>query len=207
MYVLAINGSPRKGGNTDNMLQQVLAPLKEADWKTEQYQLGGKQIRGCTACMKCWENQNMKCVVPNDCLNEVIEKMARADAIIIGTPTYFADVSTEIKALIDRSGMVGLANGSKFAGKIGAAVVAVRRGGGIHAFDTINHLFQISRMIVPGSTYWNLGYGLHQEEVLGDAEAMANMKNLGENVAWLGKAIKPHMDSFPQVKTLYGEGE
>ncbi|WP_298038705.1 flavodoxin family protein [uncultured Desulfuromonas sp.] len=206
MYALAINGSPRKGGNTDNMLQTVLEPLKEAGWETEQCQLGGKQVRGCTACMKCWENRDLKCVLKNDPFNEVFEKMVRADAIIIGTPTYFTDVTAEIKALIDRAGFVALANDGLFGGKIGAAVVAVRRGGGIQAFDTINHLFQISRMIVPGSTYWNLGFGLHKEEVLEDAEGMANMKNLGQNIAWLGKAIKPHMDSFPQVESQVSEG-
>lgn len=206
MYVLAINGSPRKGGNTENMLQQVLAPLNDAGWDVELYQLGGKAIRGCTACMKCWENQDNKCIVDNDKLNEVYEKMLRADAVVIGTPTYFADVSTEIKALIDRAGMVGLANGGVLGGKIGAGVVAVRRGGGTHAFDSINHLFQISRMIIPGSTYWNLGYGLQKEEVLDDEEGMANMKNLGENIAWLGKAIKPHMDSFPRMDSQPKEG-
>lgn len=206
MYVLAISGSPRQGGNTENMLQQVLAPLKNAGWETDLYQLGGKPIRGCTACMKCWETQDNKCIVGNDKLNEVYEKMLRADAVVIGTPTYFADVSTEIKALIDRAGMVGQANGGALSGKIGAGVVAVRRGGGIHAFDSINHLFQISRMIIPGSTYWNLGYGLHQEEVLNDDEGIANMKNLGESIAWLGKALKPHMDSFPQVNGFPKEG-
>jgi multimeric flavodoxin WrbA len=206
MYVLAINGSPRKGGNTENMLRKVLAPLDEAGWKTELYQLGGEPMRGCIACMKCWENKNNKCILDTDKLNEVFEKMVRADAVVIGTPTYFADVSTEIKALIDRAGMVGLANGGVLGGKIGAGVVAVRRGGGIHAFDSINHMFQISRMIIPGSTYWNLGYGLHKEEVLNDTEGVANMTNLGENIAWLGKAIKPHMDSFPKVENLVAEG-
>ena len=207
MYTLAINGSPRKGGNTDNLLQKALEPLQAAGWETEHYQLGGKKIRGCMACMKCWENKDMKCVVDNDKFNEVFEKMVRADAIIIGTPTYFSDVSAEIKALLDRSGFVALANGHQFAGKIGAAVVAVRRGGGIHAFDTINHMYLMSRMIVAGSTYWNLGYGLDKGEVLGDAEALANMQNLGENIAWLGNAIKPHMDSFPKFENLFGEGE
>ena len=206
MYVLAINGSPRNGGNTECMLNKVLAPLKEAGWETELYQIGGKLIRGCIACMKCWESQNNKCIVDTDELNEVFEKMLRADAIVIGSPTYFADVSTEIKALIDRAGMVGLANGGVLGGKIGAGVVAVRRGGGTHAFDSINHLFQISRMIIPGSTYWNLGYGLNKEEVLGDSEAMVNMKNLGENIAWLGKAIMPHKGSFPKVDNLVAEG-
>jgi len=202
MYALAINGSPRTGGNTDSMLQKVLEPLSEQGWETEKYQLGGKQIRGCMACMKCWETKNMKCIVDNDPLNEVMEKMVRADAIIIGSPTYFADVSTEVKALIDRAGFVALGNDRAFAGKIGAAVVAVRRGGGIHVFDSINRLFTINQMIIPGSTYWNLGYGLEKAEVLNDAEGMANMTNLGENIAWLGKVMQPHMDSFPRAGGL-----
>ena len=92
MYILAINGSPRKGGNTENMLHKVIAPLDEAGWETELYQLGGKPIRGCIACMKCWENQNNKCVIDNDKLNEVFEKMLRADAVVIGTPIDLARI-------------------------------------------------------------------------------------------------------------------
>ncbi|XPV77003.1 MAG: flavodoxin family protein [Desulfovibrio sp.] len=206
MYVLAINGSPRKGGNTDSLLDETLKPLAEAGWEVEKFQLGGKKIRGCMACMKCWENRDGKCVVDNDPLNEILEKMVRADAIILGTPTYFTDVSTEIKALIDRAGFVSLANGGMLAGKIGAAVVAVRRGGATHAYDTINHLFQITRMIIPGSTYWNMGYGLNKGDVLEDTEGLANMKNLGEGIAWLGKAIKPHMDTFPQAGPNHRDG-
>lgn len=205
MYVLAINGSPRKGGNTEVMLKKALEPLKNAGWETELYQLGGKKIRGCMACMKCWENKNSQCVVDNDKLNEVYEKMVRADAIIIGSPTYFADVSTEVKALIDRAGMVALANDRQFDGKIGGAAVAVRRGGATHVFDTINHLYQINGMIIPGSTYWNMGYGLNKEEVANDDEGMANMEHLGRSIDWLGKAIKPHMDSFPKAGEQYGE--
>lgn len=206
MYALAINGSPRKNGNTEHMLQGALEPLRVAGWETELYQLGGKKIRGCMACMKCWQNRDRKCVVDNDCLNEILEKMVRADAILIGSPTYFADVSTETKALIDRAGFVALANDGLLAGKIGAAVVAVRRGGAIRVFDTINHLFQISRMLVPGSTYWNFGFGLEKGDVLSDAEAMGNMNNLGEMIDWLGKATKPHLDSFPKVANHFGEG-
>ncbi|NDV25273.1 flavodoxin family protein [Desulfovibrio sp. JC010] len=206
MKVIAINGSPRKGGNTETMLKKVLEPLEAAGWETELYQLGGKKIRGCMACMKCWENKDNKCVVDNDKFNEVYEKMVEADAIVIGSPTYFTDVTAEIKALIDRSGFVALANDRQFAGKIGGAVVAVRRGGATHVFDTINHLFQINGMIIPGATYWNMGYGLNKGEVAEDAEGMANMLNLGQSIDWLGKAIKPHMDSFPKVGDQYGEG-
>ncbi|WP_419780717.1 flavodoxin family protein [Maridesulfovibrio sp.] len=206
MYVLAINGSPRKGGNTEVMLNKVLEPLEKEGWETELYQLGGKKIRGCIACMKCFENKNEKCAVDNDKLNEVYEKMVRADAIVIGSPTYFTDVTAEIKALIDRAGLVAIANDRQFAGKIGGAVVAVRRGGATHVFDTINHLYQISGMIIPGSTYWNMGYGLNKGEVSDDGEGMVNMQNLGECIAWLGKAIKPHLESFPKVDNPSGEG-
>lgn len=197
MYALALNGSPRKGGNTETLLTHALAPLTEAGWETELVQIGGKPIRGCMACYKCFENKDMRCAVKNDILNDVLEKVARADALILGTPTYFTDVSAEMKALLDRCGMVSIANGSALRGKIGAAVVAVRRGGATHAFDTINHMFLMSQMIVPGSIYWNMGYGRDRGEVLGDAEALANMRHLGQAIDWLGTAINPHRDSYP----------
>src|ERR1019366_6232218 len=140
MKAVAINGSPRKGGNTEILLKKALVPLAASGWETGFIQLGGTPIPGCQACYQCFE------------------KMVAADAIILGSPTYFTDVSAEMKALLDRAGLVALANGGLFRGKIGAAVVAVRRGGGTHAFDTMNHMFLMSGAIVPGSTYWNLGF-------------------------------------------------
>ncbi|MDY0040624.1 MAG: flavodoxin family protein [Desulforhabdus sp.] len=198
MYALAVNGSPRKGGNTEALLSHVLEPLEKAGWNTELIQVGGKKIRGCTACFKCFENKDLRCSVDNDRFNGVMEKMLQADALIIGSPTYFTDVSAEIKALLDRSGLVALANGRAFAGKIGAAVVAVRRAGATHVFDTINHMFLMSQMIVPGSTYWNVGIGLEKGAVKADDEGLSNMRNLGETIAWLGKAMKPNMAAFPK---------
>lgn len=199
MYALAINGSPRRKGNTETLLEATLAPLQEAGWETELYQLGGKTIRGCMACGKCFAKQNKRCVVDNDVFNDVMDKMVRADAVIIGSPTYFTDVSAEVKALLDRAGYVALSNGKLFRGKIGAGVIAVRRGGGTHAYDSINHMYLMSQMIVPGSTYWNLGYGLDKGDVKSDREGLNNMKNLGETINWLGKAILPHLDSFPEA--------
>jgi multimeric flavodoxin WrbA len=198
MKVVAINGSPRKGGNTEILLRKVLEPLEAAGWDTELIQVGGKEIRGCIACYKCFENKDMRCAVKKDIFNDCMGKLVDADAMVFGSPTYFTDVSAELKALIDRSGLVSLANGGAFAGKIGATVVAVRRGGGTHVFDSINHMFLMSRMIVPGSIYWNIGIGLDKGDVLKDEEGLRNMRNLGETVAWLGKAIKPNMGSFPQ---------
>ncbi|EPR44484.1 NADPH-dependent FMN reductase [Desulfovibrio sp. X2] len=204
MYALAINGSPRKGGNTETLLRAALAPLEKGGWETEFYQLGGRQVRGCIACYKCFERKNRQCAVANDCFNEVMEKIIRADAILLGSPTYFSDVTAEMKALLDRTGLVSIANGRLLRGKIGAAVIAVRRGGGIHAFDSINHMFLMSQVIVPGSLYWNLGFGLDKGEVESDAEGLNNMKNLGETVDWLGKAMAPHKDSYPTDDSNYG---
>jgi multimeric flavodoxin WrbA len=188
--VLAINGSPRSSGNTAMLIDTVLAELKKEGIETEHVQLGGKKITGCTACMKCFENQNKRCAIDNDILNELVSKMAEADGIIIGSPTYFANVSSEVKALIDRAGLVAIANGHMLKRKVGVAVVAVRRAGATNAFDAINKFFFINQLIVPGSTYWNMGYGLGEQEVTGDEEGINTMTILGENMAWLLKKIK-----------------
>ena len=192
MKAVAINGRPRKGGNTEILLNKALAPLAAAGWETEFVQLGGASIRGCQACYQCFKKKNFRCSQKDDFFSPCFEKMVAADAIILGSPTYFTDVSAEMKALLDRAGLVALANGGLFRGKIGAAVVAVRRGGGTHAFDTMNHMFLMSGAIVPGSTYWNLGFGLDKGDVSRDDEASRNMNDLGQTIAWLGAAIHQH---------------
>ena len=187
MKVIAFNGSARKNGNTAILIREVFSELDAEGIGTEMIQLAGKTIRGCTACGKCYKNQNKKCAVDNDCANECIEKMLEADGIILGSPTYFADVTAEMKALIDRAGYVARANSDMLRRKAGAAVVAVRRAGAIHAFDSINHFFLISQMIVPGSSYWNIGIGRAIGDVEQDEEGLETMRILGRNMAWLLK--------------------
>ena len=184
MKVLAINGSARKDGNTAAMLRAALAPIEAAGIETELLQLHGKNIHGCIACMKCWEKKDGHCVVKNDMLNEIMDKMVAADGMLIGSPTYFANVTSNIKSIIDRAGMVALANGYALARKVGAAVVAVRRGGAIAVFDAINHFYFINQVVVPGSSYWNLGIGLNKGDVANDAEGMETMAALGRTMAW-----------------------
>jgi multimeric flavodoxin WrbA len=185
MKVTAFNGSARKDSNTAIMLNVALEELNKQGIETELYQLAGKQIHGCIACYKCMENKDQRCAVKKDVANECIEKMLASDGILLGSPTYFADVSTEMKALIDRAGLVSRANGDMFKRKVGAAVVVARRGGSVHAFDSMNHFFLIGQMIIPGSNYWNMGFGLNKGDVEKDTEAMDTMKVLGENMGWL----------------------
>ena len=187
MKVIAFNGSARKGGNTAILLGYVLRELEAEGIETELVELSGARIHGCLACRKCAANKDKRCAQTKDEGNAFIDKMASADGILLGSPTYVTDVSPEIKALIDRACMVSGANGGLMRRKVGAGVVAVRRAGAIHAFDTLNHFFLITEMIVPGSTYWNIGIGREIGEVEKDEEGIRTMKNLGRNMAWLLK--------------------
>ncbi|MCL1887801.1 MAG: flavodoxin family protein [Kiritimatiellaeota bacterium] len=185
MKVIAFNGSPRPNGNTAAMLREVLRHVAEAGIETELVQVGGALLHGCKACGACAETKDMRCAQDDDPVNGWIQKMAAADGILFGSPSYFSGMTPELKALMDRAGFVAVMNGRAFARKVGAAVCVHRRAGGVNVMDQINHMMLMSRMIVPGSTYWNLGVGRLPGEAMNDAEALANMKDLGGTIAWL----------------------
>jgi multimeric flavodoxin WrbA len=189
MKVVAFNGSPRKDGNTFTLTNYVLEELEKEGIETELVHLAGKPIRGCMACYKCMEKMDKRCSVTNDIVNECIEKIIEAQGIVLASPTYFCNVTAEMKALIDRAGLVGKANGDLYKHKAGVAVVTERRMGGIHTFNSINHFYFISQMIVPGSNYWNMGIGMERGDVEKDAEGIETAKLLGQNMAWLLKKI------------------
>ncbi len=186
MKVLAINSSPRHEGNTSILLREVLQEVAKESIATEIVNIGGKAYSGCRACGWCFGagKGKMRCVV-EDGMNEVIAKAVAADAIILGSPTYFADVNAEMKCFIDRAGYVTRANGSALSRKVGAGVVAVRRAAGMRTFESLNAFFLINGFVVPGSTYWNIGFGREVGEVAKDEEGMETMRNLGKNIAWL----------------------
>ncbi|MCP4751944.1 MAG: flavodoxin family protein [Proteobacteria bacterium] len=189
MKVVGINGSPRKKGNTGILINMVFEELETEGITTEFVQLGGKEIKGCRSCYKCFEKKDRRCTVDNDELNPCLEKILEADGIILGSPVYFSGMTAEIKALIDRCGLVGTANGGLFKRKVGASVVAARRAGAVSTFDAINHFFLYGEMFVPGSCYWNVAIGLNPGDVEKDEEGANIMKVLGQNMAWLLKKI------------------
>jgi multimeric flavodoxin WrbA len=188
MKVVAFNGSPRKKGNTYHCIQIVREVLQKEGIATELIQLGGSDVNACRACYKCFEKKNKRCI-QKDGFNLMMERMIAADGIIIGSPTYFANVSPEVKALIDRAGLVAIANDYLLSRKVGAAVVAVRRAGATHVYSSINYFFGINHMIIPGSSYWNLGVGLDPGDVLKDKEGVVTFRDLGENMAWLLRKV------------------
>jgi multimeric flavodoxin WrbA len=184
MKVAAFNGSPKRDGNTARMLRYALEELEVAGVETELVQVGGRPLRGCLACGKCFERQDRRCVNGRDAMNGFIETMIGADGILLGSPTYFSDVTSEMKAMIDRAGYVTRANGNLLRRKVGAGVAVHRRAGAMHVFDTLNHFFLIAEMVVVGSSYWNIGVGLAPGDVEADTEGVETMRTLGRNMAW-----------------------
>lgn len=191
MKVVAFNGSGRKNGNTYLLLKTVLDELNAEGIETEMVQIAEQDpIQGCVACYQCMERKNMQCAIETDPFNGYFEKISKADGLLLGSPVYFSDVTAGMKALIERSGLVARANGNLLRRKIGAGVVAVRRAGSNHAFASLNYLFLISEMIIPGSNYWNMALGRSPGDVLQDAEGIQTMKTLGKNMAWLLKKLQ-----------------
>lgn len=203
MKVVAFNGSPRKNGNTALLLNRVLEVLSQAGWETEYIQVGGVSVRGCRACYQCFKKADARCVMNDDPVNEWISKAAQADAILLGSPSYFGTITSEIKAFMDRLGLASYSVRKELLrGKIGAAVVTHRRGGAINVFDQLNHFFLCLGMIVPGSSYWNFGVGRMPGDVAEDQEALANMQHLGQAIAWLGELVKKAPTPYPLPPTV-----
>lgn len=190
MKVVAFNGSPRNNGNTAQSIKIVLEELEKEGIETEFVQLGGRKVFGCLSCGKCFENKDNRCARQDDEMNTFIQKIIEADGIIIGSPTYFSNVSTEVKALIDRCGFVSKANGgSILRGKVGASVVAVRRSGANFVYSAINFFFGIAEMVIPTSSYWNMTLSLEPGDVQKDEEGIETFKSLGKNMAHVLKKL------------------
>lgn len=189
MKVVAINGSPRPKGNTAQAIEIVFTELRKEGMETEMVNIGGKTLSGCIACFKCRENKDRKCVLKDDGMNSFIEKMASADGIIIASPVYYGNVTTAIKALIERCGQVSRANGDLLRHKIGTPVVAVRRAGSNFTYAAINFFFGIMEMPIVTSSYWNMTLSRDPGDMQKDTEGTNTFINLGKNMAWLMKKI------------------
>jgi multimeric flavodoxin WrbA len=206
MKVVAFNGSPRKDGNTYHALTGIGEELIKEGIEFEVIHVGNRAIRGCMACMGCVKNQNERCVIATDEVNDWIQKMKEADGIVLSSPVHYAGIAGTMKSFLDRAFFVTSVNNSMLRHKIGAAVVAVRRSGGVSTFDSLNHYILYSEMIMPTSNYWNVTHGLEPGEALQDEEGTQIMRILGKNMAWLLKVLdagKAQVKSIPpEAKTF-----
>lgn len=198
MKAIAFNGSPRTDGNTAVLLDAVAAELRAQGIEVETVQVGNKPIRGCLGCADCAKNKNERCAIDDDAVNGWIQKMKEADAILLGSPVHFSGIAATMKCFLDRAFYVSASNRGLFRHKVGASVVAVRRSGGVAAFDGLNHYLQYSEMLVPGSNYWNVGHGGAPGEAAEDTEAIQCMRILGRNMAWLVKLVEAGRGVVPE---------
>ncbi|MGD9127702.1 MAG: flavodoxin family protein [Planctomycetia bacterium] len=187
MKVLGISGSPRKGGNTDTLINLALDTMAAEGFETEFLSVP-PTIKPCIACCKCRQMDEVKCAVPDPAFDGMIEKFVEADGILLGSPVYFGSATPQIMALLDRVGYVTRPR-NLMRRKVGASIVVARRAGHNFTFAQLNYFFLLNEMIVPGSTYWNMGTAAAPGEVNEDAEAVTTIKNLATNMAWVMKKI------------------
>lgn len=206
LTALALNGSPRRSGNTAALIEAILAPMREAGIRTETLSLAGKVRSGCTACGACQSTEDRQCSIVDDDVNAIIARMIAADAIIVGSPVYVGGITAGTKALLERVGYVSRWNGDFLKRKVGIGVVAAARAGALTALDQIQHFFFVRQLIVPGSSYWALGYGRQPGDVLGDAAALEAMATLGRNAAWLLHKLHPERSATAAVPPPAGAG-
>ncbi len=202
MKALAFNGSPNKEGNTYHAIKIVAAELEKKGIETEIVHVGSKVIRGCSACFECMKNKNEQCVFTGDEVNEWIQKMKLADGIILGSPVHYSAIGGTMKSFLDRSFFVTGFSDGMLRHKVGAAVVAVRRSGGLPAFEQLNNYLCYSEMLIPTSNYWNVIHGLMPGEALNDEEGVQIMRVLGKNMAWLMKLVENGKDKVvpPEIE-------
>ena len=210
MKVIAINGSPKENGNTAQALKILLSEVAKKGIETELITIGNKTINGCIGCWKCREAKNGKCVAfPNDTVNELLPKLVNADAIVLGSPTYFAGVNGTMKSFLDRAFFVAAGNGGLFRLKFGAAMVVLRRGGGTAAFDELNKYFQISEMTIASGCYWSAVHGQVPGELNQDLEGLRVLRVQGRNLAYLlqlaehGKGYVPLPEREEPISTNF----
>ena len=198
MKIVAINGSPRKKGNTAFALDLLCREFRNAGFDAEIIHVGNKQIHGCIACNKCIENKNEQCIIHTDEVNEWLRILKDADAILLGSPVYFAGIAGSMKCFLDRAFYVASANGGWFDGKVGASVVSLRRGGASAAFDGLNHYLLMSNMIVPASSYWNMVHGFQPGKAVSDGEGLQILENLAQNIIWILRMQDATQDTIPR---------
>lgn len=195
LKVLLINGSARRNGNTNRMLEEIAAQLEKNGVLSEIVQIGAAPVRGCIACGQCSAQRLGKCVFDDDICNSVIEKMAQSDGLIIGAPVYYGAPAGQALSLLQRMAYSG---GHTMQGKPAAALAVCRRGGATASFQTLQMPFQMLNMPIVTSQYWNIAYGSGPGEVEKDAEGMQTMRTLADNMAYMLKQFRSGTAKKPE---------
>ncbi len=199
MKVLAINGSPKNNGNTATALNVMKEVFEAKNIEFEMVTIGAENIHGCIGCGRCATSGTGRCQPFDDIVNTVLDKMEEADALIIGSPVYFAGINGSMKSFLDRLFYAGNQKGL-FKYKIGTAVAAVRRTGGSETFFDLMKFLTYAQMVIPTSTYWNVIHGRTPGEALKDEEGVQTMQTLADNMAYMMQVMKESTVEQPEQR-------
>lgn len=194
MKVIAINGSPRKNGNTALALKAMTDELERQGIETETIQIGQQSIHGCIACGHCGKSEGNRCVFGDDSVNEIAQKMRDAEGFILGCPTYYAGIPGTMKSFLDR---VFYTSSRYFRGKVATSAAVVRRAGGVDVVHQLNNYLNLAQVVIPPSQYWTIAYGRLPGEAAGDGEGMQTLTKNARSMAWLLKLIEHGKDALP----------
>ncbi len=194
MKVIAINGSPRKDGNTSQVLKVMAGELEQHEIEVEIIQIGQLNIHGCIGCGYCWTSEENHCVFKDDIVNEVARKMREADGFILASPTYYAGIAGTMKAFLDR---VFYTSSGYFKYKVATSISVVRRAGGVDVVHQLNNYLNLAQTVIPPSQYWTVAYGLEKGEIHQDKEGIQTLRKNAGSMAWLLKIIDAGKEKIP----------
>ncbi|MBW4846333.1 MULTISPECIES: flavodoxin family protein [Clostridia] len=194
MKVIAINGSPRKNGNTNQALKIMADELEQQGIEVEIIQIGHLNIHGCIHCGYCWTSEGNHCVFKDDIVNETAKKMREADGFILGSPTYYAGIAGTMKAFLDR---VFFTSSDYFKYKVATSISVVRRAGGVDVVHQLNNYLNLAQTVIPPSQYWTVAYGMDKGEIIQDEEGIQTIRKNARSMAWLLKIIDAGKENIP----------
>ena len=194
MKVIAINGSPRKNGNTSQALKIMADELEEQGIEVEIIQIGHLNIHGCLGCGYCRTSADNQCVFKDDIVNDVAKKMREADGFILASPTYYAGIAGTMKAFLDR---VFYTSSKYFKYKVATSISVVRRAGGVDVVHQLNNYLNLAQTVMPPSQYWTIAYGLAKGEVIQDKEGIQTIRKNARSMAWLLNIIDAGKEKIP----------
>lgn len=193
MKVIAVNGSPRKDGNTNHALNIMAEELKRQGIDTEIIQVG-HNIRGCMGCGYCGSSEGNHCVFKDDIVNETALKMRKADGLILASPTYYSGIAGAMKSFLDR---IFFTSSSYFKYKVATAITVVRRAGGVDVVHQLNNYLHLAETIMPPSQYWTVAYGMEKGEIAKDEEGIQTIRKNARAMGWLMRVLDAGKGSVP----------
>ena len=197
MKIVAINGSPRKNGNTTLCLEAVRKEVEAAGVEFQVFQPGAN-VHPCLACYHCLDNGTLRCIQTDDMINDIIAACIEADGILLASPVYHGGIAGNMKCVLDRLMLAAGCGVNQFHHKVGGALCTLRRSGGSETYHQLLATMDCMEMVLVTADYWGAVHGANPGEVMGDTEGLDVAAQLGRNMAWMVKVLAESKVPVPE---------